>query len=232
MSEEQNVTSTEETTVDNSGQLQQLQSSNDSLVSKNQELLNELKQLKATVNDMGGLDSLKQIVATNTQQKQEQLEKENSLDALKAHYDEQIGLANKKNDELTNSIVQNTIDAQLKSAVTKAKGSYTLLEHQLKTQVQGVYDNGQVKLSVNDKNGMPLMVDGKEATLTDLVNAYKTNEEFARAFDVSQGITGSGAPAGSQITSSKAPETLSEITELYKKNPGKALEIMKAKGLA
>ena len=209
-----------------------LKSQYDALTASKSEILNDYKQFKTTIDELGGLDSIKSSIEQTKQQKEEQLQQENSLDALKSHYDEEITKANNKNEELKLSIVNSAIDTQLRSAVTKAKGSYTLLEHQLKSQVKGQYENGKVTITVNDENGMPLMVEGKEAGLTDLVNAYKAKDDFARAFDVSQGITGSGTPTGGKVTSTKQPETLAEITELYKTNPTKAMELMKAKGLA
>jgi len=229
MSEEN---SNEETPKDNTAELEQLQTSNDSLLNKNSELLNELKQVKASLNELGGLDQLKELVRTTQANKQAKLEEDNSLEELKAHFDEQITAANTKNEQLVDGIVQNQIDTQLRSAVTKAKGSYTLLEHQLKNQVNGEYIDGKVKLTINDSNGMPMMTEGKDASLTDLVDTFKTNDDFARAFDATANISGSGTPVGGQKTINKQPETLAEITELYKTNPAKAMEVMKAKGFA
>jgi len=226
---------TEETTTEpvvNTEELDQLKTSNESLLNKNSELLNELKQVKSSLADLGGLDELKNLVNTSKANTQAKLEEDNSVEELKEHFNSQIEAANNKNDQLTNGIVQNQIDTQLRSAVTKAKGSYTLLEHQLKNQVNGEYVDGKVKLTINDANGMPMMTEGKDASLGDLVNSFKVNDDFARAFDAVANISGSDTPVGGQKVMNKQPETLSEITELYKTNPAKAMEIMKAKGYA
>ena len=223
---------TEAAPVDNTAALETLQTSNDSLLNKNSELLNELKQVKSSLAELGGLDQIKTIVTETQANQQAKLEENNSIEELKEHFNAQIAQANNKNDELVNGIVQNQIDTHLRSAVTKAKGSYTLLEHQLKNQVSGEYENGKVKLTITDSNGMPMMTEGKDASLTDLVDSFKTNDDFARAFDAVANISGSGTPVGGQTTINKQPETLSEITELYKTNPAKAMEVMKAKGLA
>ena len=218
--------------VDNTAQLETLQTSNDSLVSKNSELLNELKQVKTSLAELGGLEQLKNLVSESQVNTQAKLEEDNNLEQLKEHFDSQIAAANNKNDELVNGIVQNQIDTHLRSAVTKAKGSYTLLEHQLKNQVSGEYENGKVKMTITDSNGMPMMTEGKDASLTDLVDSFKVKEDFARAFDATTNISGSGTPVGGQKNINKQAETLGEITELYKTNPAKAMELMKAKGLA
>ena len=228
---EDNITP-EDKPVDNTAQLETLQTSNDSLLNKNSELLNELKQVKSSLAELGGLEQLKELVSTSQANTQAKLEEENNLEQLKEHFNTQIAQANNKNDELVNGIVQNQIDTHLRSAVTKAKGSYTLLEHQLKNQVSGEYENGKVKLTITDSNGMPMMTEGKDASLTDLVDSFKTNDDFARAFDATANISGSNTPVGGQKTINKQPETLAEITELYKTNPAKAMEVMKAKGFA
>ena len=231
MSDEDNITP-EVAPVENTAALETLQQSNDSLLNKNSELLNELKQVKSSLAELGGLDQLKNLVTESQATTQAKLEEENNLDQLKEHFNTQIAQANNKNEELVNGIVQNQIDTHLRSAVTKAKGSYTLLEHQLKNQVSGEYENGKVKLTITDSNGMPMMTEGKDATLSDLVDSFRVNDDFARAFDATANITGSGTPVGGQKVINKQPETLAEITELYKTNPAKAMEVMKAKGFA
>lgn len=228
---DENVTPEENEGPETDPALEQLKQSNESLLNKNRELLDELKQIKNTVNDLGGLDTVKEVVTKSQEQQRQEMEQENSLDQLKSHYQEEIEKANRKNQELINSMVDSTVEQQLKSAVSKAKGSYSLLEHKLKNQVEGVFEDGKVKLTVKDSNGMPLMVDGKEAGLTDLVEQFKANEEYSRAFDINQGITGSGTPPGPGAKLIEEPKSLDDLTELYKKNPARAMEAMKAKGL-
>ena len=227
---EENITPEE--TTDNTVQLETLQQSNDSLLNKNSELLNELKQVKSSLAELGGLDTIKEIVTTTQAQKQAKFEEENNLEQLKEHFEQQIATEKNRNDELINSIVQNQIDAQLKSAVTKANGKYEVLEPHLKKQVKGEYIDGKVKMTITDSNGMPMMTEGKDASLNDLIGSFKNNETFARTFDAAANITGSGTPVGGQKSINKQPETLGEITELYKTNPAKAMEVMKAKGFA
>jgi hypothetical protein len=222
---------TNENTNENTDNLDQLKTSNESLLNKNQELLNELKQIKSQVNELGGLDTVKQAVKTQKQLEQEALEKESNVEQLKNHFNEQIRLANEKNETLVKGIVDTKVETLLKTAVTQAKGSYALLEPQLKKHIDASYEDGQVKVTVKDSAGMPMMIDGREASINDLIDYTRKQEEYSRAFDNTPAMSGSGAPVGSAKQLVEQPKSLDELTELYKKNPQRALEAMKARGI-
>ena len=211
--------------------VESLQASNEALKNKNVELLDELKQLRNSVKELGGIETIRTTLNELKSKQVEKYEQENSIEQLKQHYQDEIEKARKKNQELIDNIVQSNIDQQLRSAVTKNKGSYTLLEPQLRRHVKGEYVDGKVVVKVVDERGLPFMVEGKEAGISDLVAHFKTQEEFSRAFDVTPGITGSGAPATGGNPSNPVPTNLSELTALYQKNPARALEAMRSKGI-
>lgn len=211
-----------------------LQTERDALYSKNQELLNDLaglKSFKRQIEEMGGLDTITSLVTANKDAAQEKLEANNDVEQLKNHFNSEIEAERTKNNNLVSSIVDNHIETQLRSAVTKSKGSYELLDAKLRTQVTGVFADGKVQLSIKDATGLPMLVNGADATLNDLVESYKTNDTYARAFDAVADVTGSGAPVGGKVAVAVEAQTLAELSALYRKNPGQALEAMKAKGI-
>lgn len=216
-------------------QLDQLAQEKESLLNKNKELLGDissLKDLKRTIEELGGVETIKSVFDERKQAEQKHLEENNSVDQLKQHYTTEIEKERKEKEQLIQGIVDQRVETELKTAVSKEKGSYDLLEHKLRKHIQAEYVDGKVQMKVMDENGMPLLVDGKEAGLSDLVKNYKQNETFARAFDGTANIQGSGAPVGGTVGTKSSPESLQELTELYRKNPAQALEYMKAKGLA
>ena len=227
--EDNNVTPvTPDTTVTDT-----LQVERDALYNKNQELLSDLSGLKAfkrQIEELGGLDTINTLVEAQKASAQQKLEDTNSVDQLKEHFNTEIATEKNKNNTLIQSIVDAHIETQLRAAVTKSKGSYELLDAKLRTQVTGEFADGKVKLTVIDANGLPMLVDGNDGSLSDLVESYKTNETYARAFDAASDVTGSGAPVGGKVAVAAQAQTLEELTALYKKNPAAAMEAMKAKG--
>lgn len=212
----------------------QLSQEKESLLNKNKELLGDLsslKDLKRTIEELGGLDTIKNIFEERQSAERKKLEENNSVDQLKQHYTTELEKERKEKSQLIQGIIDQRVETELKSAVTKEKGSYDLLEHKLRKHIDAQYENGRVTLRVLDENGMPKLVDGKEAGLSDLVREYKENEVFARAFDGAANIQGSGAPVGGVVTQGSSPGSLQELTELYRKNPQQALSYMKAKGI-
>lgn len=228
MSEENTNTNTE---VEQ--QLQALASEKEAILNKNKELLAELAELKTVrkqLDEFGGLDRIKQLEEERKAQEQKALEASGNVDSVKEHYASLLKQEQERASALTNQIVNSHIDTQLRSAVTKEKGSYALLEHQLKSRVKGEYVDGKVKVSILADDGSPMLLsDGREATFGDLVKQYKEAEEFARAFEAPVS-SGSGAGVGGSANvnfSNPGKPTLAEISELYKKNPAKAQEMLK-----
>lgn len=229
---------TTETNDDNNQtaeQLQALAAEKEAILNKNKELLAELAELKPLrkqLDELGGLDRIIQLENERKEQERKALEASGNVDSIKEHYANLLKQEQERANTLTSQIVNSHIDTQLRSAVSKEKGSYALLEHQLKQRVKGEYAEGKVKISVTASDGSPMLLsDGREATFADLVKEYKSNEEFSRAFEVPV-ASGSGAGVGNGRGvnfSEPGKMTLDEITQLHKTNPGAAAEALKAK---
>lgn len=212
-------------------QLQALAAEKEAILSKNKELLAEMADLKALrkqLDELGGLDRVKQLEDERREQAQKALEASGNVDSIKEHYSNLLKQEQERASALTSQIVNSHIDTQLRSAVSKEKGSYALLEHQLKSRIKGEYVEGKVKVNILATDGSPMLLsDGREATFTDLVKEYKSAEEFSRAFEAPVS-SGSGATNGSGVNFSNPDKmTLDEITKLYQKNPGAAQEALK-----
>lgn len=204
-------------------------------MNKRDELLEKSKTHKTfadSVNSLGGLDSLREIVESQ----HKQAEDSNDVEKLKSHYAELLKAEQDRVAKLSNSFISEKTSSALTKAITAKGGNTKLLEPILKSRIQGEIEDGSVKIKVLDSTNSPMLVEGRDATIEDLVNEFAQSTDYKPAFDAAH-KTGSGAKAGS----GKAAETfavkvgeagnLEKLTELYKKNPQRAKEMMREAGM-
>ena len=204
------------------------------LLSKRDELLdknNEHKQFADSVSSLGGLDTIRELVETS----HKQAEESNDVDKLKSHYAELLKAEQDKSNRLSSSYISEKTSSALTKAITDKGGNAKLLEPILRSRIQGEIQDGTVKIKVLDGTNSPMLVEGRDATIEDLVNEFSQNQDYKPAFDAIA-KSGSGAKAGH----GKAAETftvkvgeagnLEKMSELYKKSPQRARELMREAG--
>lgn len=76
-----------------------------------------------------------------------------------------------------------TIRSHVKDSLIKNNGIPELLERHLMDRTSIVEENGVQKIVVKDKQGNLLTVNGQPATVDDLVNEFKSDAIYSRAFN-------------------------------------------------
>ena len=212
--------------------LKALTTEKETLNNNKQSVLEDLSKKKGQVQrfeELGDYDTLAALVQAQKATKVKELEDSNNYDAAKEAWQTEMSSKDQIIKDLNSDKVNSQLETQLRSEVTRANGSYTLLEHQLKHRIDGTIKEGKVSITVNDVNGQPMFTEGKEATIKDLVSSFKTNDDYAGAFTAATQISGSDTPVGGQTKMVKQPTSLAELTELAKtKGTAVALEAMNA----
>lgn len=127
-------------------------------------------------------------------------------------------LASEKNN--TETTYKKQLHSMLKSnvvtqALARHQGSIRVLEKQLLDRLDVVDVDGRSDVVVLDAKGQPVTFDGKPATIDDLIEEYKKDEEFAFAFKsvkksgaglTAEGNTGGDTGDNPFITGDKAAQ--------------------------
>lgn len=100
---------------------------------------------------------------------------------------------------LQRAIERHLVEAQATAAIAAAKGVPELLLPHVIRAISVVEENGEFSTKVVDTNGNPRIGDAKGTpmTISQLVEEFRSNEIFGRAFEAS-GAGGSGAINGSK----------------------------------
>lgn len=92
------------------------------------------------------------------------------------------------------------VDSEVAKAIATAKGNSALLMPLLKQRIKVVDKDGELVVKVTEENGDPAVNDkGEPLTISALVESFKTNENYAGAFD-SSGLSGGGLKPGTTET--------------------------------
>lgn len=127
-----------------------------------------------------------------------------------------------------------TIQTHVKDAIAKNNGNPKFLEHHLMRRTTIVEDNGVQKVVVLDKNGNIVKNENGFATVEDLVNEFKQDQDFALAFKSNKtsgsGFTpnvldGEGGYDAANNPFSKSSFNLTKQMELAKTNPALAKKL-------
>ena len=173
-----------------------LRATKDQLLGEKRALEQQLKE----VNDLGGLEKLK-----SAPKLEEEVGKKT---AAEQSYAEQVRQLQTQLDDMKNQNVSSKLAAKLAQEIREAKGAPELLEHHVKNRIKHSLDeSGNLKVTVLDKSGVEMFVNGKEASIGDLLNEFKGNTTFARAFE---------APALSGA-STKASTTTNTVSNPFNK---------------
>lgn len=202
----------------------------DPLKQKRDQLLGEKRQLEAQlkeVDDLGGVEALKDLPKAK-----EEISKKS--DAEKSLAEQVKDLQKQLNDQRTQN-VNEKLSAKLSKEIRDAKGVPELLEGHVKGRIKHeVDDKGALKVTVLDKNGAPLLVDGRDATLTDLLTEFKAHPTLSRAFEA-PALGGSNTKPSLQSTAgnpfAKATLNITEQGRLLKTDKPRAIQLANEAGV-
>ncbi len=213
----------------------------EALNKKNKELLDEMKpfkDLKKSLDDLGGLDTIKAILNSNEELKKKVETASTDVNVVRTQLTSQIEAEKKAKENLKNRVAKTKLNEKLRTVVTEQGGVWDILEPHLNSRVKFEYDENtdELKLEVLDKEGKALMSNGKAAELSDLVGEFKTNESFKKTFEINTARSGTGTPpATGGKTSPNNPfvgGTLDAQTKLFQENPTLARRLQaEAKGV-
>lgn len=200
-----------------------LKRSKDELLGEKKELARQLKE----VNDLGGLDALKEVPKVKEEVAKKTTEEQTYADQVKA-----------LQKQLTDMRQQDTnakLQARIHDDIRELKGAPELLESHVKSRIKHeMADDGSLKVTVLDKNGVPMFVDGKEAGIKDLLNEFKGHQTLSRAFDAPQ-LNGAGSKPSATVAASNpfatATKNLSEQGRLVKTDRARATQLANEAGV-
>lgn len=200
------------------------------LLNKRDDLLSEVKTLKGKLStfDSVDIDGLKEKAskADELESKLKGLSKsDEKYDELKRSLEEQLTLERQKHEKFVNQYTEQAVDSRITQAISRNSGIPELLKPIVKSRVKPVLsESGDVSMEVLSQDGKPYFVNGKEATVDDIVNELKNDEIYARAFNGS-GASGTGtrksnATSGGVVLDPDDPNySLTKAMEYKKNNP-------------
>lgn len=209
------------------------------LKNKNQELLNDLaklKQFRNSIDELGGLDQIKEMVKAKKESQVKALEDSGDINAIKRQYQEEISSLHAKIEKFNQERVETKVTEKLRVAVEAAGGTWELLAPAVKRQIRTDVIDDDIAIEVLDDSGHTWIKEGRDARIEDLVEKLRIDPIYGRAFDKTVVRTGSGA-----TSSKRKPETnpwqkehadLSAQTKIWLDNPDRARRMMAEAGVA
>jgi len=182
------------------------------LVEKRDELLGELSTLKTKFKDVD-VDDLKSkaqrvdtLEGELSQLKSKASQGDEKYDQLKQSYEEKLEKERNAANSIKERFKSTRVDSLINEAITKHKGVPELLKPVVSNRLRTEFDdNGDVSITVLDKNGKPYYKDGEEAKVEDIVEELKGHDLYRRAFD------GSGASGSGTRTSNANTDTSTDM---------------------
>ena len=201
----------------------------EALKAKNNELLSELsglKEVKKSIDTLGGLDTIKSIVESSEEHKRQVAAKSTDLETVRTQLTGQIEAERKKAEALKNRVATTKLNEKLRAVVTEQGGVWEVLEPHLKKRVKYSYDEetDDIKIDVLDTKGENLIINGAPGELGHLVGEFKQSETFKRTFEINTPRTGTGTPPPNNVKSSASSKnpflngSLDEQTKLWQTN--------------
>jgi hypothetical protein len=210
------------------------------LKAKRDELLSKLAETNDTIKQLGGIDSIKSLAAqaAEAQRKAEEAAaKSTDVETVKKTYSDKLAAAEQRHAELLKQVTSEKVENLVSRAIREAKGSPELLTPHVQSRIKSEYVDGQVKVTVLGANGVPMLRDdGKEATVKDLIEEFRSSTSYARAFDAN-GTAGSGArdakPALNGVSNPwlSTSKNLTQQMQMVRENPALAKSLAAAAGV-
>lgn len=195
------------------------------LVNKRDELLGELKSLKKNSEVMQM--QLKELQSAQAPKKEEPAQPEQKVTPKEEHLVKELENKEKTINSIKQSLIREKVDVSLTKAIEEHKGISELLKPHLNGRIKADYsDNGEIVITILDQKGNPMFKNGEPASITDLVEEYKSNAIFGRAFE-SSGVSGSGTRGNGsgtkptiELDPTKEGYSVAAAMQYYKANPG------------
>lgn len=210
------------------------------LKAKRDELLAKISETNETIKQLGGLDSIKGLAeqaAEARRKADEAAAKSNDVETVKKTYSEKLAAAEQRHADLLKQVMNEKAENIVSKAIREAKGSPELLTPHIQSRIKSEFVDGQVKLTVLGANGVPMLRDdGKEASVSDLLEEFRGSPAYARAFDAN-GTAGSGArdakPALNGVTNPwlSTSKNLTQQMQMVRDNPALAKSLAAAAGV-
>lgn len=183
----------------------------------------ERENVKTLANSIKQFEGLDPVKAREALTKLEQMKDWKPEDKVKEHVEQRLAELREKmgkdiaaRDERIKSMSSSLEEALVVSAATteieKAKGSSKLLMPYVKTRVKVVESDGKYAVQVVDASGNVMKTAKSNykdaATISDLIEEFKNDSEFSKAFD-SSGQQGSGSSSSSRSGNRGGSHTIS-----------------------
>lgn len=196
--------------------------------------LTKAKAVKAEVESLGGLDTVKERLAeierqkTEAERRKEKNAIENGrVEELQKIHAEALAKRDAQNQKLRDSIAKKEVQNVLLKEITAADGIPEILTALLADKVSGtVDDDGNFVLEVKGFDGSTMNKDGKNLSVSDLVSSIKENPVYGGAFKASVGA-GSGAKTTgtSAVKNPWIDGTVDERVKISQENPALAADL-------
>lgn len=181
------------------------------LLSKRDELLETVVKTKAELEAIKRADAEKIAAA-----KQEQMTKENNLEAFKLFHDEEVQNYKKSLTDLQLRYAQKEAERAVIEAATKYSNKPKPLQILLKERVKPVInDGGEIELRVYGDDGKQLFHQGEPASIDQLVEMMKCEDDY-KPFFTGSGVSGSGTQKSETMPTSTFKDMSSKEFNLTK----------------
>lgn len=219
---------------------------NEGLVQNRDQLIKEKRELQDKIKQFDGIDpdKVREMLKLQEDADNERLRKEKDFDALLEKQAEkmrgEITARDSNIEALTTMLKSEKIESVAMKAITDNKGVPDLLMPHLKSRVRL---DDEFNVEVLSREGTPMFTgEGKRAGIGDLVNEYKKDPVFARAFDANvNGGTGARSTGNSNVggdgvnpferDKNTGRFDLSAASELRKKDPQRAKALATEAGI-
>lgn len=197
------------------------------LLNKRDELLSENKTYKERLQkfenvDIEELQNISKEYQKLVKESEKQGDDPETIEALKQTFEEQLSEANSKYEDFVGRYINTLTDNKISNAINKHDGITELCKPFINKRVKtSLNDDQSLNIEILTEDGKPMYVNGKEATLDDLVEDMKNHELYSHLFKAknSSGIgTRVGKPSGGVITDYNDPNfNLTEAMKLAKR---------------
>jgi len=189
------------------------------LVAKRDELLDELKKLKARIPEDFSADEYIRLKEEAERRAKEDAEKKGEWDKLReqmvAKHQKAIETKDAEIARMKIAIEKHLVDAAVSRAIADAKGNNRVLFPHVKARVKVVEANGDYSLQVIDEKGNGRIDEkGNPLSLVQLVDEFKQDGDFKGTFPESSGGGATGNTSVSTSISHQQTANLSPVERL------------------
>ena len=211
------------------------------LKAKRDELLASSTSYKKQLDALDNAKTQAELAAAEVSRKAalEAAQKTGDVEKITSQYSKQLQDKETELSSFKQKVVDKEISLKVANAIAAAGGVPELLEYAVRGRVKASMEGSDIKISVLNSDGAQMLKsDGVPATMADLMEEFKGNEVYGRAF-TSTGTRGAGSRASSDVNTDasnpfdrKSKEfNVSKAMEIARTNPEKAKRLAQAAGV-